>query len=222
LRKRRFSDFCFCGSSDCTGYKGKCPEPYVREEVLGEKFTELLKGLSIDEEILTWVTEALRQSHEDEKSYHDEAIARLQTDYNRLQNRIDAMYVDKLDGRIEANFYDQKANEWHGEQDRILRTIEEHQTASRNYLAEGIQILELASHAYELFEKQEPREKRRLLNFMLSNCTWKNGELEVTYRQPFDMLVKMNRDHQIKRVTSLAKSDPSDIWLPINENNSNL
>jgi site-specific DNA recombinase len=29
----------------CTGYKGKCPEPYTREEVLEEQFAEILKGL---------------------------------------------------------------------------------------------------------------------------------------------------------------------------------
>jgi hypothetical protein len=55
----------------CTGYKGKCPDPYTREEVFEEKFTALLEELSLDDEVLGWVTEALRQSHEDEKSYHD-------------------------------------------------------------------------------------------------------------------------------------------------------
>jgi hypothetical protein len=28
----------------CTGYKGKCPEPYTREEVLEKNFTAVLKG----------------------------------------------------------------------------------------------------------------------------------------------------------------------------------
>jgi hypothetical protein len=34
---------------------------------------------------------------------------------------------------------------------------------------EGVQILELARNAPRLFERQEPRQKRRLLNFVLSN-----------------------------------------------------
>jgi site-specific DNA recombinase len=34
-----------------------------------------------------------------------------------------------------------------------------------------VQILELARNAQCLFEPQEPRQKRRLLNFVLSNCT---------------------------------------------------
>ncbi len=44
--------------------------------------------------------------------------------------------------------------------------------------------------ARRLFAKQEPQEKRRLLNFVLSNSTWKNGELSVTFRQPFDLLAQ--------------------------------
>ena len=59
----------------CTGYKGKCPEAYVREEVLEQQFGALLDRLSFDAEVLDWVREALTQSHEDERRAHDEAIA---------------------------------------------------------------------------------------------------------------------------------------------------
>jgi hypothetical protein len=38
--------------------------------------------------------------------------------------------------------------------------------------------------------KQEPREKRRLLNFLLSNCTWEDGDVVATFRQPFDLLAE--------------------------------
>ena len=55
---------------------------------------------------------------------------------------------------------------------------------------EGVQILELARNAQRLFEQQEPRQKRRLLNFVLSNCSWENGEVVATFRQPFDLLAE--------------------------------
>jgi hypothetical protein len=29
-----------------------------------------------------------------------------------------------------------------------------------------------------------------LLNFVLSNCTWENGEMVATFRQPFDLLAE--------------------------------
>ena len=46
----------------------------------------------------------------------------------------------------------------------------------------------LAVRAHELFERQEAVEKRRLLNFLLSDGVWKGGVLTAEYRQPFDML----------------------------------
>lgn len=58
----------------CTGYKGKCPEPYTREEVLEAKFAELLDRISFAPEVLGWVTTALRESHLDEKKFHDQAL----------------------------------------------------------------------------------------------------------------------------------------------------
>ena len=96
----------------CTGYKGKCPEPYTREEVLEMDFARLLEGISFSEEVLDWVTQALRDSHKDEKKFHDEAIAKLRRERRRIQDRIDAMYMDKLDGRIDNDFFDRKAAEF--------------------------------------------------------------------------------------------------------------
>ena len=77
------------------------------------------------------------------------------------------MYLDKFDGRIDTAFFDSKSAEWRAEQDRLLRDVATHQAASR--LEEGVQLLQLAT-ARDLFERPE---KRRLLNFLLSNCVWK-------------------------------------------------
>jgi len=170
----------------CTGFRGKCPEPYVREEVIERQFAEILGRLTFDDEILEWIREALRESHADEKREHEGAVTRLQDEYNRLQGRIDTMYVDKLDGRIDAAFFDRMAAQWRDEQARCLRDIERHQNANRSYLDEGIHLLELARSARRLFERQEPREKRRLLDFVVSNCSWKGGELTVELAQPFE------------------------------------
>ena len=90
----------------CTGFKGRCDEPYVREEVIERQFTDLLGRLKFDDEVLEWVREALDASHADERREHEEAIKRLRAEYDRLQNRIHAMYVDKLDGKVDGVFFE--------------------------------------------------------------------------------------------------------------------
>jgi site-specific DNA recombinase len=99
----------------CTRFTGKCPKPHIREEVLEERFADLLKGLVLDDEVMAWMPAALRQSHEDERRHHQEAIARLQAEYTRLQNHLEGMYGDKLAGRVETIFVDQQAGEWRPE-----------------------------------------------------------------------------------------------------------
>jgi hypothetical protein len=48
------------------------------------------------------------------------------------------MYMDKLDGRIGNEFFDQKAAEFRGDQGRIMRDIETHQNANRSHIEEGV------------------------------------------------------------------------------------
>ncbi|SUS07564.1 Recombinase family protein (fragment) [uncultured Defluviicoccus sp.] len=118
--------------------------------------------------MLDWVRQALHASHADERREREEAISRLWAEHDRLQCRIDTMYIDKLDGTIGGEFYDRMARQWREEQARCLRDIERHQAAEQAYMGEGVRILELASNVQSLFERQPAREKRRLLNFVLS------------------------------------------------------
>lgn len=90
-----------------------------------------MKGISFSDEVLGWVRQALRESHRDERQFHDDAIAKFQREHQRLQSRIDVMYEDKLDGRIGNYFFDSKAAEMRTEQARIMRDLEAHQAASR-------------------------------------------------------------------------------------------
>ncbi|HXQ74448.1 MAG TPA: hypothetical protein VN844_28340 [Pyrinomonadaceae bacterium] len=45
----------------------------------------------------------LHQSHADEKRFGRDAIARLQDEQSKLQNRLDKLYDDRLDGFIEPD-----------------------------------------------------------------------------------------------------------------------
>ena len=60
---------------------------------------------------------------------------------------------------------------------------------------------------------QEPREKRRLLNFVLSNCTWEDGEVVATFRQPFDMLAETTAAAARIEADGSAKTAKTEIWL---------
>jgi hypothetical protein len=103
-----------------------------------------------------------------------------------------------------------------------MRDIGSHQTANRSYIGEGVQLLELAHNAHALFESQPATEKRKLLDFVLSNCTWKGGELTAKYRQPFDVLAVAVASEQQGMGEGMAETARNDIWLPTQSRRTRL
>lgn len=108
--------------------------------------------------------------HADERRKHEQAIHRCQVEYKRLEDPLRAMYLDKLDGRIDNAFYDRMSAQWRTEQTRLLREIERHGSAEESYMEVGIRLLELARNASRLFAKPPAPEKNRILNLVPSNC----------------------------------------------------
>jgi len=54
------------------------------------------------------------------------------------------------------------------------------------------QIIELAKNAEFLYKSQVATEQRRLLETVLSNCTFDRGSVCPTYTSPFDLFVRGN------------------------------
>lgn len=160
----------------CTSYKGKCGNKFIREESLTEKLGELVKKIRIEPKIIDWLKEALLMSHKDEQEYHSSQIKSLQKQYNKLQLRLDRIYIDKIDEVVTTEFYQEKTNEWKDEQSNILINIDKHKEANTNYFEQGIRILELAQKAYSAYLEQDNTGKRKLLNILLSNCTLNDGK----------------------------------------------
>ncbi|MCK5230084.1 MAG: hypothetical protein KAR13_07450, partial [Desulfobulbaceae bacterium] len=147
---------------------------------------------------------------EADPTYNPDAVYEL---LNKLQNPSMRLYVDKLDRRIDQNFYDQKSSEWKQEQDEIPKKNEGHQGANRTYFNEGLKLLELAQRAVILYEKQDMQEKRRIINFVCSNSIWKDGRLHPNYCQPFDMLAEINQDWRQEIAVSDGKNTEIEKWL---------
>ena len=144
IKKQKYIYYHCTGYADkCRGEPASCRRKYVREEVLEKQFTAMLGQLRFDDEVLEWVREALHASHADERQEHEAAIKRLQAEHRRLGERISAMYVDKLDGKIGGDFFDKMAGQWRDEQRRLQNDIDRHEEAEQSYMDEGVRILEL-------------------------------------------------------------------------------
>ena len=79
--------------------------------------------------------------------------------------------------------------------------------------------MELANRAADLFAEQPASEKRRLLEFVLSNSFWAGGELTPEFRQPFDILADMATAGAQKMAAGLLTSSHHQEELPEQDSN---
>jgi hypothetical protein len=75
-----------------------------------------------------------------------------------------------------------------------------------------MKILKLANNAYSQYVKQNSSEKQKLLNYVLLNCSLKDGKLTPTYRQPFDLIAISVAQEKIKRAKYSTDSALNNIW----------
>ena len=100
------------------------------------------------------------------------------------------MYVDKLDGLIDADTCSRNARPWQEDLRAHRRAMSKHDDAKQSYLEEGLLILSLAQKAPALFEQATREEKRELLNHLLSNSSWVGGKLTIEWRKPYVYLAE--------------------------------
>ena len=190
----------------CSNYKEKCKGKkgikHIREEELEMMFSEIVGWIRFDDRFLECIKEDWGGSVAEERRKHSAAISRLQAECKHLQNRIDAAYDDKCDGKISDDYYERRSGGYREAQERCRNDIEQHEKAMRLCMKEFEKISELVEKFPSLFACQTAHEKRRLLNLILSKCVWKtitteeNGEekesvvLEVEFKKPFDALMR--------------------------------
>ncbi len=154
-----------------------------------------MRSLTFDAGVIGWLRQALRESQADEARFREQTAAGLTAEQGRLHKRIDAAYLDRLDGRITVAQFDQMSATWRDELARCGRQLADLLDANTDYQDEGIRLLELAGNAANLWKSQPPTEKRALLKTLVSNCHLVDGQLQVELRQPFDLLQETVATH---------------------------
>jgi DNA invertase Pin-like site-specific DNA recombinase len=198
----------------CTGNRGKCPEPYTRQEILSCEFSSVLRDLVIPPAILEWLGDAVLESDQTERAARAESIKKLKGRNDQTEARIETMYMDKLDGRISQDLFDRRAASMRQEQDGFLRKIQGIEKATLPPVDHAIDMLSLTSRASELFLQQPAREQRRLLQAVVEKASWKNGALQTGLFEPFEILRHSNRESYRKESEKVGSGRELGIWLP--------
>ncbi len=172
----------------CTGFRGPCGLPYMREELLGARLAKIVEDISIPGSVLAQLEKSLVDDKGRQEAIQSEQRNRLRDRLNALRSRLDQSYIDKLDGKITDDFWARKSEEWRTEEQRICGELVSLEQPKPDKLLDGVRILELAHKAHFLYLKQTPEEQAKLLRIVVSNCSIDAVNVYPTYRKPFDLI----------------------------------
>lgn len=127
--------------------------------------------------------------------------------------------MDKLDGRITQEFFDKQAAAWRREQDGLLRRIQDIEKAAPAPVDQAIDMLRLTSRASELFRQQSALEQRRLLQTVVAKAAWKEGALQTSPFEPFEILRHSNQESSRNEKENAGSGRKLGIWLPGEDSN---
>jgi site-specific DNA recombinase len=198
----------------CTGHRGKCEEPYTREEVVQDQFAAALRELVIPPGILKWLQESVSESDLNEQAARDRELKRLEEQHRRLASKMDVLYDDRLEGRISPEMYDRKAQECQNQATALGRKIDEIRAGTPAPAQGAIDMMALASRTADLFMIQPTHEKQAFLRLVLKSAAWRHGELQTQFEEPFENLRRSNQLSRRKDSEIGDGTSRNQIWLP--------
>lgn len=174
-------------------YKNCTKKFYIRQEAVEKQlFPYFDKVAPKNERVLRVLEKALKESHADEINYYQAKRQALDVQHARIQKRLEAIYEDKIDGKITADFYERKFKEYSEEKESILNQLSKLSDTNAQYYEAGFAIHELALKARDIYqsEKADVDERRLLLSHVFSNLTLNGSELRVNYTLAFEFLAE--------------------------------
>jgi site-specific DNA recombinase len=181
----------------CSHGRGKCPLPYMREQEVSDRMGEVLKDIYVPETVAETIVASLSSDSARADAERQKRMVATQQRLAALRTRMDQMYEDKLDGKIDDEFWARKMNEWR-EQERRLES--EFSRSKVEVTADSVltakYIFELANQAHSLYLTRNHAERAQLLKRVLLNCGTDGVTLWPIYRYPYDLISERAKNQE--------------------------
>lgn len=199
----------------CTHFKNCSQRLHTREETISNHITTFLDEVTpLEPNTIEIVAEHLRASHSEEIAYHNQVISGLNKRCQALQERLDTLYIDKLDKKITPEKWEELDTRFRKELEDTKQEIDRHEHSGTNYFELGANILKLSLKLKEKYqENYVPERKRRLLNIVFSNLGLRDGITTKTYRKTFENVAKRVKSGNVR---GCKESNPDQrFWRPL-------
>jgi len=194
----------------CNHYRNCQQKVWTREDRIEKQLLGVFKKMILKSpDLAKWTKKALKESHKEEIEYHNNSQSELKSQYDKVQQRLDRLYDDRLDNNVDEDFYKRKFRQYSEEKSQVLKQMKNNSKANTKYFQGSIKIFEVSQNAHKLFEEELLiDEKRRIIRMLFDNLYLDEGKLSYQFSMSVQVLSKAIAYSNSSKVLDLAKTKP--------------
>jgi hypothetical protein len=175
----------------CHNSKRICTKKWVKEEDLLAILLSYFDDMQLSDEQINEIVEFIEADEIEQYEAAKLAQYQLNQKLNLTQERISKLIDMHIDGKIDAQTYHFKLEEYKRGQQKLILEIKSYDNGSKAELVTAKEVLDLAKNAKEIFMSSKLDEKQQLLRFFFSNLSLDDRKLDVELREPFNHIAKL-------------------------------
>jgi len=169
----------------CNHYRSCSQNTRVREQdIIDQLMVYLKKMQAATPDLIDWLENTMKEVEPAHNNTLESQKQALEESLNRIDNRLDNLYNDKLDGKITEDFYLKKYNEFNAEKIDLEKKIKQFSLSNQiSDFEKGIKLHRLAYEAPDLIDntEEEVENKRLILSQLFSDFELKGDKIRVKH-----------------------------------------
>ncbi len=173
----------------CTKKKGVCSQAPITTDKLEDLLNKKFEQLSIDNEVWRLGLDLVKARHDFEVKQNNTQLDHFRNQYDRIQTRINNLVKLRTDNELTAEEFKEQKNNLLQDRARIEELLNDTKYSADNWIELVETFLNDVFHIKEVMEMGEKEEKRNMIIKLCSNLLLKDGNLDITWRKPYDILL---------------------------------
>lgn len=161
----------------------------IKEETIDKAIIEAISTLSMTKEqfqdLRTDLKAIMYKNHE----MNEQRKSQIEVQLKKLENRLLALYDDKIDGLISQEIYTRKRDTWQNQIDDLSIELSALNKTHAEIFNRIENMLELCKDLTGAYLRQPNHKKRVLIKLLCSNLFYDGSKLTITIKEPFKALM---------------------------------
>lgn len=173
----------------CTHRRGKCSQEAITGKRLEELLLENFEKISISQEDWQLGIDLFKAKHQEQSDKITKKLRYLQNQYASIQNEINSIIKMRANQELTKEEFLEQKEELLNKRKDIEDKLKDNQYSADIWLELCSKYLNNAFSARETMQNGLPEEKRNLILDLGQNLILKGGELQFSFKQPYDVLL---------------------------------